>query len=116
MDGIREKDKAAEGCGAEGKGFEKECAGSWVRYGQGFFSLSISVFFFFFFFCVIFFFFLGWGGGGGGRGGGGVWVGCVWWCVGEEFSWFMWVGGGWRGEGEGGGRTDMYAWALEKLN
>jgi hypothetical protein len=30
LDSIAEKDKAENGCGAEGKGFEADCASSWV--------------------------------------------------------------------------------------
>lgn len=31
VDSIRDKDKADGACGVEGKGFERECAASWVR-------------------------------------------------------------------------------------
>ncbi|KAE8448707.1 hypothetical protein EG329_008922 [Mollisiaceae sp. DMI_Dod_QoI] len=32
VDSITEKDKAAKACGAEGRGFEGNCASSWVTY------------------------------------------------------------------------------------
>lgn len=32
IDSIREKDKAMEACGTEGKDLRKECAASWVGY------------------------------------------------------------------------------------
>ncbi|KAG9247485.1 cytochrome oxidase c subunit VIb-domain-containing protein [Calycina marina] len=32
IDSIKERDKAAKECSAEGKGFEANCASSWVEY------------------------------------------------------------------------------------
>ncbi|KAM0800854.1 cytochrome oxidase c subunit VIb-domain-containing protein [Usnea florida] len=32
VDGIKDAEAAARACGAEGKGFERECKGSWVTY------------------------------------------------------------------------------------
>lgn len=43
MDGIKESERAAAVCGAEGRGFDSGCAASWV---------SGTMFLFFFFFVV----------------------------------------------------------------
>lgn len=43
MDGIKESERAAAVCGAEGRGFDSGCAASWV-------SGTVFSFFFWFFF------------------------------------------------------------------
>lgn len=41
MDSIGEKERAESVCGAEGKGLERECAGSWVCGGFPFFLIWV---------------------------------------------------------------------------